>query len=306
MNDRRLEALLTDWYARATSAAPEPLRGAVMGVPDLAEGVGDRSRPWSRVPAPHVTSPSVRFALAAFAIVIIAVVGFNLMPTPGGIVGSGSPPSPGSSPSASRSVLPSPSPSWFGAYPPPIGYVSTDRHAVVADGVALSFAMTQVDWESHEYYLSKSDRGSQGAEGIILWAGFPVSDRYEPCFDLLGRSDDPSVDDLAFAVSTVAGTDDIVGPLDVTVGGRAAKFVSFFVSYRALDNLRVCSPGFFYSWETGNLGAMWDYWLPGDTVRVWIVEVDGRILIIEGATHWNAGPELEQEIQQIIDSIRFE
>jgi hypothetical protein len=34
--------------------------------------------------------------------------------------------------------------------------------------------------------------------------------------------------------------------------------------------------------------------------------VDGTRLFIEGETHKDAGPELEQEIEQIVDSIRFD
>ena len=44
----------------------------------------------------------------------------------------------------------------------------------------------------------------------------------------------------------------------------------------------------------------------GDTVTVWIVDVNGTRLFVEGVTHDNAGPELGQEVQQIVDSIRFD
>jgi hypothetical protein len=54
--------------------------------------------------------------------------------------------------------------------------------------------------------------------------------------------------------------------------------------------------------------------VPGNTIRVWIVDVDGTLLFMEsvfcglvcGEEHARqAAPELEQEIQQIVDSIRF-
>jgi hypothetical protein len=51
---------------------------------------------------------------------------------------------------------------------------------------------------------------------------------------------------------------------------------------------------------------MWTGTFPGDTIRVWIVDVDGTTLFIEAGTHWNAGRGVEQEIQQIVDSIQFE
>jgi hypothetical protein len=42
------------------------------------------------------------------------------------------------------------------------------------------------------------------------------------------------------------------------------------------------------------------------TIRVWIVDVDGTRLFIEAESYKGAGPEVEQAIQQIVDSIRFE
>jgi hypothetical protein len=52
-------------------------------------------------------------------------------------------------------------------------------------------------------------------------------------------------------------------------------------------------------------GALW-LWTPvGVTIDVWIVDVDGTRLFIEAETTRQAGSELEQEIQQIVGSIRF-
>jgi hypothetical protein len=46
--------------------------------------------------------------------------------------------------------------------------------------------------------------------------------------------------------------------------------------------------------------------MAGDTIRVWIVDVDGTPFVIEAETRPNAGPEVEQEIQQFVESVRFE
>jgi len=44
----------------------------------------------------------------------------------------------------------------------------------------------------------------------------------------------------------------------------------------------------------------------GDTIRAWIIEVGGRLLYIEGATQPDARPDLVRDVQQIVESIRFE
>jgi hypothetical protein len=44
-------------------------------------------------------------------------------------------------------------------------------------------------------------------------------------------------------------------------------------------------------------------------MRVWIVDVDGTVVWIDGETYEkyeDTSPTLEREMQQIIDSIRFE
>jgi hypothetical protein len=44
----------------------------------------------------------------------------------------------------------------------------------------------------------------------------------------------------------------------------------------------------------------------GSTIRVWIVDVDGTLIWIDGETFKGAGSEPGQQLQQIVDSIQFE
>ena len=83
--------------------------------------------------------------------------------------------------------------------------------------------------------------------------------------------------------------------------GRPAKHVVLTVR----EDLG-CDPGFFYTYDAVMGGALWTDTQPGDTVMVWIVEVDGTLLFVEGETKPDAGTMMEQEIQQIVGSMRFE
>jgi len=67
-----------------------------------------------------------------------------------------------------------------------------------------------------------------------------------------------------------------------------------------------CDPGFFYRWPDDLGGAFWTSTEVGDTIRIWLVNVGGTLLYIEGDTHAGAGPELEREVQRIVNSIRFD
>ena len=176
------------------------------------------------------------------------------------------------------------------------------------EGVRFSFDMPTSGWEPHlGFFISKSFVGAQDAEAIIFWTSFPDARLSHPCDRVLGGSVGPSVADLAGTIASVPGTD-AVGPSDATVGERPAKHVVLTV-----DQDAGCDPGFFYAWEPLMGGAIWADTLEGDTIRVWIVEVNGRRFFIEAETHKDMGPPVHQdlgsrveaEIQQIVDSIRF-
>jgi hypothetical protein len=159
-------------------------------------------------------------------------------------------------------------------------------------------------WETGDWWerfgstsINKYISGGQDAEAIIFWKTLPSDENADPCVTLPGAS----AADSAAAVASAPGTELVAGPSDVTVGGRAAKHVVV----RVREDVG-CDPGFFFTWTPPDGGAFWLDTLPGDTIRVWIVDVDGTHFVIEAETRPNAGPEVEQEIQEFIESIRFE
>jgi hypothetical protein len=179
------------------------------------------------------------------------------------------------------------------------GVITGDRHPLIVDGVALSFEAR--GWEQFgRISLNKSVRGSQGAEAIVYWAAFPDGAIAHPCPSLLDPPVGPSAADLAAAVATAPGTALVAGPSDVEVGGRPATHVVLTVR-EAIG----CDPGFFYAWDDIESAALWTEASVGDTIRVWIVEVDGTRLFIAGISAQDAGAALQQEIELIADSIRF-
>lgn len=168
-------------------------------------------------------------------------------------------------------------------------------------GVRVTFRVP-AGWEGHDSIsINKSTVGPQGAEAIIFWTSFPDGDDADPCPNLRSRAVGPSAADLATAVAMASGTKLVTGPSDVTLGGRAAKHVVLRVRDRV-----GCDPGFFYGWRAAYEGAIWTATRVGDTIGVWIVDVKGVRLFIEAETTPEAGFALKQEIQQIVDSVRFD
>jgi hypothetical protein len=203
------------------------------------------------------------------------------------------------------SVTPVPGPAT--AFLPMREPLAIGRYAMTVGGVPVSFEVptnpTDDGWSSNgAFYISKSTTGPQGAEAAILWTSFPDGGYPLRCLDELGPEVGTTAADLAAAVAS-APADPIAleGPSDVIVGGRPAKHVVFTVG----DD-HGCQPGFFYTWPAIYGGPLWGETRRGDTISVWIVDVDGVLLVIEGITTTRARPKLGQELQQIVESIRFE
>lgn len=256
-----------------------------------------------RAPAQENTTAWPVMAMAA--VVVVAVAAINLMPSIG-VVGR-------------RPSLPSPSPSpteSTGSMSP----VSTSPdspdlpHSLTVDGVSFSFRLPTPrvghGWEpSGSLLVSKSIAGPQGAEAVVFWAGFPDGTDADPCIN--APFEQWSATEAVDFIASAPGTALVTAPQDLIVGGYPAKHVVVVVREDA-----GCDPGFFYNWKAQTGGAMWAETVPGDRISVWLVQVGARLLFIAGETHQDLGPGvaitdsgralLEQEIQQIVDSIQFE
>jgi hypothetical protein len=306
MTDDRLERELRSWLAdeaarlRLPGSLQEDIAiisttGSAGPVPErvvtrLDPTLGIRS-PWPRTRSVTTSNAVKRMVAAGLMVVAIAgvvtVVTLNLL----------SPVAPadvGASPSASPRVTPRPVPDQ----PVP------GRTAVSIDEINFSFEMPP-DWEGFDSefpnYISRSVTGPQGAEGQVMWAAYRSTGRFaSECAYLRNLDTAATVAALTEAVASVPGTD-VLSRSDASVGGRTATKVVLFVR----DDVG-CDPGFFFNYPNQYGGALWPETMPGDTVRVWIVDGGPRLLVIEGKTHPVISSTLEEQIQAIVDSIRFE
>jgi Tol biopolymer transport system component len=194
-------------------------------------------------------------------------------------------------------------------------------------GFSLSVPKTTPSWENgpggrvfgghsiRNFLIRRSLVRGQAAEVMIYWAALPGGGQAAaPCAELLSpalaRS---SIDDVASAVAKAQGTELVAGPNHVTLGGRPAAYVEVVVRED-----RGCDRGYFFTWRDQNWGALWGGTEPGDRIRVWIVDADGRRLFFvgetkEGFNHPLRPPpskrqlqRVEREITGIVHSIRFD
>jgi len=170
--------------------------------------------------------------------------------------------------------------------------------------------------------ISKSLVRGQAAEAVIFWTAFPDGGEAAPCAKLLSPPDGRSPGALAAAMARAPGTTVVRRPTRVTVGGRPAMHLVL-----AVRKDLGCDPGYLFTWHprAPQWSECWgDCWLAtgaGDTLRVWIVDVDGELLVIEAATKdavmaaWGTPSpyrtfhpikDTAQEIRAIVGSIRFD
>lgn len=248
---------------------------------------------------------AVRIAVAAAAVLVVALIGLQLF---GGANVGGPGPSP--SQSESPTLAPTASPVPTAAAIPPAGELAIGRHSMILAGIPLSIELTTAGWSSNgDFGIDKGNfqSGTPDAASFILWpASAPDNVYADPCTSTtLSPPAGPSAAELAAAVSTVPGIDLVSGPSEVTVGGYPAQHVVLHVP----EGIG-CAPSGFYLWydddddpsgEIGRYATAVDW-----TVYVWIIDVDGTLVWIDGETYVTSSPEAAQEVQQIVDSIQFE
>jgi hypothetical protein len=240
-----------------------------------------------------------KLAMAAAAVVVVAIVGINLLPSTDGV--GGGPvvsPSPSPSVSPSQTASPSPSPSDYVFFPD--GSIEAGRHSIILSGKSLSLDMP-AGWTSH---LGFRIYTQSGQAAFIFWTPPPANVYADPCAK--EPLDPPAGDtpaEIATAISSIPGTDLVGGPSDLTIDGHPAKLVSI----RVREDVD-CVPREFFLWykqEDGPAGGRFPDAL-GDTIYVWLIDVDGTLVWIDGSASVNTTPALQAEMMQIVDSIQFE
>ncbi|MBI2781654.1 MAG: hypothetical protein HYX55_07665 [Chloroflexi bacterium] len=229
-----------------------------------------------------------KVAIAAAAVVVVAVVGISLVP--GGGLGAKPTPSPTATPTPPRF--------------PPTGPLAVGRHSMTLGGATFTFALSTPDWSSNgEWGIDKSvlSLKPQGA-GFIFWDNAADGVYSKPCDGLKAPAVGPSAAALAAAITGIPGIQVVSGPTAVTVGGKPAQKVVV----RIPDNPG-CAPESFFLWyDDSNDGNQRYASQAGQTIRVWIIEVGGKRIQIDGETFVGAGAQVDNELQGIVDSIQFD
>ncbi len=247
-----------------------------------------------------------KIAIAAAAVVVVAVVGFTLMPGNGGVGGTGvASPTPAATPTPTPTPKPTPTPTPAST---PIGDLPegplAGTYTVLMEGVPVSFTVPASGWQN-DGSVGTGTYPESDFLGFRFW-NTPDNVYADPCAHTpMSPAPDHTIDGLAAAMAAIPGTNLVSGPSSVEIGGQPAQHVVF-----KIRNDIGCDPETFHLWYDDSSGGAEGGWVwasaLGSTHHVWTIDVDGTVLFIDAEYFKGAGPEIEQALQQVIDSITFE
>ena len=292
--DRDVTRVLRSWLHEDAYEDADRVLDLVL---DQLETTRQRRAFWLRRRFPSMSN-NVRIALAAAAVVVVALIGFQLFR--GGNVG-GPGPSPSESPTQAPTATPVASPAAF----PPSGQMAIGRHPMTLAGHKLSIEFPTAGWLSNGQW--GVDRGSLTAPdsaNFIFWPdSAPDTVFSDPCSETnMSPPPGTSAVELAAAVAGLPGINVVSGPSAVTVGGYPSQHVVFTVPSDI-----GCAPEHFYLWEDLDNPGNSRYATQLDqTFYVWIIQVDASVVWIDGETFVTSNAAAVQGVQDVVNSIRFE
>ncbi len=278
-SERDIERLLDHWFTeRRTQVADRVL-----------DEVADRIARRSQQPAWRVSrrdshvSTYLKPLLAVAAVLVIAVIGWNLLP--GGSSGIGGPRS-----TESRPPTPSPTPT-----PTPAPTPRPARMDITGESLSWT-ATVPAGWTgAGSWYLTPS-QGTTGPTGIAVAATGAVNVPSDPC-DGIGKVSD--AESPADVVAALGARDDLVvsNAIDTTLGGYSGTRVDV----EGPADLSACDGSYIIFAEPDGSGFYAQG--PSNLLRLWILDVEGRPIAFWINSFAGTPADDMAEAQQIVDSI---
>ncbi len=241
-----------------------------------------------------------KYAFAAAAVLVVAVVGYNLLPRISGPGGSTTAPT--VQPTVAPTVAPSPSP----AATPRLKTVTTAPFVgedPLDDAIAFTFQYPD-GWEGDgddSFVALRDGLVSEDAWAALLFArGHSLySDPCRPT-DGIDPPEDADIEVGPTVAEFVTALDthpllDVTTPVDVTVDGYSGKYlvlsapaeISGCARYRPIGGDTIYAQAPAMRWH------------------LWALDVEGIRVVIEGFDYPGTSPQHQAELQSIVDSIQI-
>jgi hypothetical protein len=269
--------------------------------------------PWRM---PDVMSKFIPIGLGLAAVVVVLVIGTQLL-GPSASGGVGATPTAMPSPTAAPSLTAMPSPTAAPSAVAPssaAGLPAGTSHPLWKQGVVITVTIPAPGWDGDPQagILVKEDSGADPPDGagMIVFDG-PLYVYANPCQWSGTAPETPAttVDELVAALSAQASRD-ATEPVDITVDGYQGKSITLHVpddATYAAGRFTDCDQGYFGSWTAGATLEPYRYHQgPGQIDELWILDVDGVLVVIDTAHYAGTPAEHVEELRAIVRSATFE
>jgi hypothetical protein len=293
--DRDTTRLVRSWLEEGVTALPDRVLDAVL---DQVPATHQRRSWW---PTWRFTDLNIysKLAAAALAVVVVAVIGYQLIPSrPGGI---------GGVPTAAPSPTPSPTPS---ATP-----LATSSQLPVTDTGALPAGTYEIGspfpvrvtvtvpagWHGEIFALYTDVWAGSSTDGGLFFQ-IPSQVRVDPCDPGKGGVNiaGPTADDLVAAIRTIPGIT-VSNVASTSIGGYRGTTLRI-TAPKNISSCKLSSDG--YSIWTNALGGTSPAFSPGEAIQFWILDVAGtRVAIGLQDANWTAAQ--KAEAQAVFQSIEI-
>ena len=283
ISERDIERLLDRWFAdRPTEVSDRVL-----------DSVADRITRQRQRPAVHLPwrdtamNPLIKVGAAVAAVVLIAVIGYNLLPASQSQVGG---PGPSAAPSS-----PAPSPVALTDGPLEAGHDYVGR---AFEGDPMAFVITAPEgWSGFMEFFMSGPHGADGPDGVGISFNHDPEVVTDPCDSSVHTpapgSGLPSVDDL---VAELSAREDlgVSGVTDTELAGYSGKRLDLQLpAEQSCNHYVFAEPKGLYA---NGLSNRW---------RVWLLDVDGSTAVVVLLDYAGTSAEDRAAAEAAIDSIRI-
>jgi len=290
--DRDTTRVVRSWLEDGVTALPDRVLDTVL---DQLPATPQR-RAWWPARRSRDMNSYAKLAVAAAAVVVVAIVGFSVLPRDGGIAGF----VPSATPTLTRTPTPSPVPSAS-----PVALREGDLTPGTYVFVACSAPPCPTPDESVQLTIDVPG-GWSGVTPNAVWIdenaapggaalaiGFGGNLPRDPCLttDLIDTGS--TVDGFADAIATHPVLD-ATDPVDISLDGYSGKYVDL-----RLPADLPCAE--FRPWEPGIYAQG-----PSHQWHLWILEVAGTRVVIGTMDYPGTSAQHRAELEAMVDSIRIE